>query len=219
MRWLLDRVREQSFAKGEVIILEGDPCPGLFVVRSGAVKLYRSSTEGEEQIVRIVRSGGCFECAPIFDRGPNPVSAQALEPTTVYITPASAFESLVDTHPQVALHVARILAMRLRSLLNMVEDFSFKRVFSRVSKLLLQMGEREGQAPTVSPAYPVSQQHLACIVGCSRQVVNSCLRKLVKDGIIRMEGRRIIVVKPDRLNELVYPEIARKRPLDQSNRT
>src|SRR3989304_4063512 len=72
---LLDSAREREFAKGEIILQEGDPCPGLFIIRSGSVKLYRTSLHGDEQIMRVVHSGGCFECAPLFDKGPNPVSA------------------------------------------------------------------------------------------------------------------------------------------------
>lgn len=210
MEWLLGFVKEQSFNKGEIILLEGDPCPGLFVVKTGAIKLYRSSPTGDEQIMRIVHPSGCFECTPLFDGGPNPLSAQTLEASKLYLIPASSFELLVSTHPEIVLQFVPILAMRIRYFLDMVEDFSFRRVFSRVAKLLLQLGAQDGKALVVSPSPPLNQQHLACIVGCSRQVLNGSLRKLVRDGIIKMERRRIIVLKPEALRELTYPEIAGK---------
>ncbi|MFQ5826415.1 MAG: Crp/Fnr family transcriptional regulator [Dehalococcoidia bacterium] len=205
MEWVLGALKEQSFARGQVIILEGDPCPGLFVLRSGSVKLYRISPEGEEQIVRIIRREGCFECAPLFDKGANPVSAQALEASKVYLLPASDFQSLISTHPQAVLGIVPILAMRLRSLLSMVEDFSFRPVYSRLAKLLLQLSQEEGEVLVVSPSLPLSQQHLACMLGCSRQLVNKSLRKLVRDGFIGMEGRRVVILKPEALREIVRP--------------
>ena len=201
MDWFLDFVKEHSCAKGEIILIEGERCPGLFVVKSGSVKLYRSSREGEEQIVRVVRSGGCFECAPLFDKGPNPVSAAALEASSVYLVSASDFELLLNTYPEIALQIVPVLAMRLRSLLNMVEDFSFRPVTSRLAKLLLKQGEHERKVTAASKL--LNQQHLACILGCSRQVLNSALRKLVRDGILKMEGRRIVILKPDILREIV----------------
>ncbi len=202
---LLNYAVEQSFAKGENIIREGEPCPGIFVVMSGAVKLYRASSEGEEQIVRVVHREGCFECAPIFDGGTNPMSAQALEATRVYLLPASDFQSVLSTQPQALLAILSILATRLRSLLNMVDDFSFRRVSSRLAKLLYQLSERQGETLVVSPSLPLSQQHLACMLGCSRQAVNNSLRKLVSENIIRMEGHRIVVVKPDTLKKILQP--------------
>ena len=210
LAWLVDSTREQTFARGEIILLEGEPCPGLFLVQSGSVKLYRSSLRGDEQIMLIVYRGGCFEFAPLLDGGPNPVSAQAMEASKLLFIPASNFEVLVSTYPEVVLQIASILAMRLRNLLDKVEDFSFRRVISRVAKLVLQLGEGEGKGSIVTPARPLTQQQLACIVGCSRQLLNSSLRELVKKGVIKIEKRRIIVLKPEALLELTYPEIADK---------
>ncbi len=204
---LLDSAREQPFIKGATVLLEGEPCPGLFLVKSGTVKLYRISRGGDEQIMRIVYPGGCFECAPLFDRGSNPVSAQALEASKMIVIPIASFESLVSSYPELALQFVPILAMRLRDLLNTVEDFSFRTVSSRLAKLLLQLGERQDVISAVSTPRPLTQQHLACVVGCSRQVLNSSLRELVREGIIKLEKRRIIVLEPEALEELTYPKL------------
>ena len=210
MRRLLDSVMEQSFAKGKIIMLEGDPCPGLFVMKSGSVKLYRTSPEGEEQIVRIVRTGECFECVPFFDGGPNPVSAQALELSTAYFITASDFKSLLSTCPETVLQIVPILAMRLRSFLNVIEDFSFRTVYSRLAKLLYQLSEQQDELLVISPSLALNQQQLACILGCSRQMLNSSLQKFVKSGVVKIEGNRIVVLKPETLQELVYPELTKK---------
>lgn len=200
--WLRGCLREKSYSKGETVFLEGEPCPGLFIVKSGAVKLYRTSMEGEEQIVRILRQGGCFECAPLFDRGPNPVSAQTLEASELYLLPTQVFYSLIKAHPEIMMEIAAVLAMRLRSLLGTLEDFSFKPVYSRLANLLLQLGEPRGDAQVVSSSQQLNQQHLACMLGCSRQIVNTSLRKMVKAGMIKMEGRRIVILKRGELREL-----------------
>ena len=204
---LLDSARERDFAKGEFLLQEGDPCPGLFVLKSGSVKLYRTSLTGDEQIMRVVHSGGCFECAPLFDKGPNPVSAQALEPSKAIFIPTASFNSLVSNYPEVALQLVPILAMRLRDFLNTIEDFSFKTVSRRIAKLLVQLGERQDEERQLPLSAPITQHHLACIVGCSRQVLNGYLQELVRKGIIKIEKRRIIVIKPESLLELTAHEI------------
>jgi len=84
----LDSVRQRIFEKtverGEVILLEGEPAEALFFVASGAVKVFKTSAEGKEQILNIVRPGESFNDVPIFDDGPNPASAQAMGPDTLY---------------------------------------------------------------------------------------------------------------------------------------
>jgi len=193
----------QAFSKGEVIILEGERCPGLYVVKSGSVKLYRSSPEGGEHIVRLINRSACFECAPLFDHGPNPTSAQALEDSELYLLPASDFRALLVSDSTMALRFSEVLAMRLRALLNTIEDMSFRPAHARLARLLLQMAEPRGDVLAVAPKQPLNQQHLACMLGCSRQVVNTSLNKLVRQGIIRKEGRSIIVLKPENLKELI----------------
>ncbi|MDP2731196.1 MAG: Crp/Fnr family transcriptional regulator [Dehalococcoidales bacterium] len=203
---LLGSARERYFSKGELLLQEGDPCPGLFVLQSGSVKLYRASLTGEEQIMRVIRPGGCFECAPLFDKGPNPVSAQALESCKAVFIPAASFNLLISNYPEVALQFVPILAMRLRDFLNTIEDFSFNTVSRRIAKLMLQLGERQDEDRHISLSVPLTQHHLACIVGCSRQVLNAYLQELIKKGIIKIEKRRIIVLKPESLLELIGHE-------------
>ncbi len=207
---LLDLARERNFARGEVMLQEGDPCPGMFVIRSGSVKLYRTSSAGDEQIMRVVGAGGCFECAPLFDKGPNPLSAQALETCNTVFISAASFETLISNYPEVALQFVPILAMRLRDLLNTIEDFSFKPVPTRIAKLLLQLGGRQDKNQQVSLPVPLTQHHLACIVGCSRQVLNGYLQELVREEIIKIENRRIIVLKPEILLELTGSKVRDK---------
>ncbi len=202
LRKVQDALRLVSYAKGEVVFLEGEKCPGLFIVRAGSVKLYRSSPEGEEHIVRVMGKGGCFECAPLFDHGPNAASAQALGDSELYLIPASVFRELVATDPTAALKFSEILAMRLRSLLSTIEDMSFRPVQSRLARLILQMAEPSGDAGAVSPKQALNQQHLACMLGCSRQVVNMSLNALVKRGIVSKERRRIRVLKAEELRRL-----------------
>ncbi len=207
LKQLLASARELSFVKGETILLEGESCPGMFVVKSGSVKLYRISRGGDEQIMRIAYPGGCFECAPLFDRGPNPVSAQTLEASSMIFIPLADFESLMGSYPEIALRLMPVLAMRIRDLLNTVEDFSFRSVSFRLAKLLLQLGERQDEGSAVSTGQPLTQHLLACVVGCSRQVLNSSLQELVREDIIKIEKRRIIVLEPEALRERTHPEL------------
>lgn len=190
---------ECNYSKDAVVFFEGDPCTGLFIIKAGRVKLYRSSPGGDEHIVRVLGTGGCFECAPLFDGGPNPVSAQTMDESTLFFLPAEAFRSILHT-PGIAFQFASVLSLRLRSLLNQVEDMSFRPVGARLARLLLQMGEHDnGTRSEKSSLKQLNQQHLACMLGCTRQMVNTSLGKLVREGLVRKEGKRLIVLKPDEL--------------------
>jgi CRP/FNR family transcriptional regulator len=78
-----ERIRKEvvalSFSQGEILFLEGEPCRGLYVVKSGRIRVFRTSPEGREQVLLIAKQGDSFNDLPLFDGGPNPASASALE--------------------------------------------------------------------------------------------------------------------------------------------
>jgi signal-transduction protein with cAMP-binding, CBS, and nucleotidyltransferase domain len=78
---------ELSFDKGQMILLEGDFGRGLYAVKTGKVRIFRTSQGGREQILRIAQGGETFNDVPVFDDGPNPANALALEPSVIYFIP------------------------------------------------------------------------------------------------------------------------------------
>ena len=138
-------VFEKTAERGEIVLLEGEPADGLYFVVSGVVKVFKTSAEGKEQILYIVRPGESFNDVPIFDGGLNPASAQAMGPVSLYGIRKSNVETILRDHQQVALNVIGVLADKLRHLVSLVEDLSFKHVIGRVAKILLeQAGDGKG---------------------------------------------------------------------------
>lgn len=196
----LDReVAERSFDRGQLLFLEDEPGEGLYLVRSGQVRLFKSSPEGREMVLSIVRAGESFNDVPAFDGGPNPVSASALEAVTVYIIPRETLLALLAGCPA-AVDIINVLAGRLRHLTKMVEDLSFRSVTSRLAKLLLELAVSEGKS---APMPRLTQDDMAAMVGSVRDVIGRVLRALEKTGAIRIEGHRILVVNPDLLKKMV----------------
>src|SRR5262245_48554430 len=59
----------KSWSKGEIIFMEGNPCPGLFVVHSGAVKIFKTSSKGREQVLTIEVPGRAVAELAVLDEG------------------------------------------------------------------------------------------------------------------------------------------------------
>lgn len=192
-------VVELNFDKGEVVLLQGEACRGLFVVKSGQVRIYMSSPDGREQVLFVAKPGDSFNDVPVFDGGPNPASGLALDPTTVYLIPKEAILSLISSCPA-ALSIIKVLGARLRRLTMIVEDLSFRTVVSRLAKVLMELAIAEGGP---APVPRLTQDEIAARVGSVRDVVGRALRALEKAGAIRIEGQRIIVVDRNKLKQLL----------------
>lgn len=192
-------VRELSFARGEVLFLEGEVCRGLYVVKSGQVRIFKSSPEGREQVLLIARPGDSFNDVPVFDGGTNPASASALEESTIYLIPKETVLSLLKDCPTAGA-ILKTMAARLRHLTTVVEDLSFRSVIGRVAKLLLDLAVVEGGP---APVKRLTQDEMAAMVGSVRDVIGRALRHIERTGAIKIEGQRLLVVVPEKLREMM----------------
>ena len=188
---------EKTAERGEVILLEGESAEALYFVFSGVVKVLKTSAEGKEQILDIVRPGESFNEVAIFDGGLNPASAQAIGPVVLYGIRKSGLEVILQDYPRVALNVIKVLAGRVRHLVSLVEDLSFRRVVSRIAKILLeQAGDGTGPRPRLT------QQEMAAMAGTVREVVGRSLKSLEEEGVIRLDRHRIVIINKEALKEM-----------------
>jgi len=198
----LDSIKQLIFEKtverGEIILLEGEPAEALFFVASGVVKVFKTSAEGKEQILSIVRPGESFNDVPIFDDGLNPASAQAMGPVVLYRIRKSELKAILRDYPQVTVNVIRVLAEQVRQLVSLVEDLSFRHVIGRVVKILL---EHAGDG--IGPRPRLTQQEMAAMAGTAREVVARSLKALEEKGAIRLERHRIVITDKEALKEMV----------------
>jgi CRP-like cAMP-binding protein len=191
-------VFEKTADRAEMVLLEGESADNLYFVASGAVKVFKTSAEGKEQILSIVRPGESFNDVPIFDGGPNPASARAMGPVLLYGIKKHDMKAILREHPQIALNVIKVLARRVRHLLSLVEDLSFRHVISRVAKILLEhIGGEMGRGPRLT------QQEMAAMAGTAREVVGRSLKALEEEGAIKLDRHRIIITDKEALQKIM----------------
>ncbi|MBI4492975.1 MAG: Crp/Fnr family transcriptional regulator [Chloroflexi bacterium] len=189
-------VVQRSYRAGQVVLLEGAASSVLYFIRAGRVKLYKTSSRGREQVLQLLHPGESFNEVAVFDGGPNPASAQAIEPTTLLLLRRQDLLRLVRERPTFALALIRAFASRLRQVLELVEDLAFRQVTSRVAKVLLQW-EAEGAG------WRLTQELLAAMAASRREVVGRALRSLEQEGAIRLSRGKIRVLDREQLERLL----------------
>jgi CRP-like cAMP-binding protein len=195
---IVKRTFEKKVGRGEIFLLEGESDEVLYFLASGAVKVFKTSAEGKEQILGIARPGDSLNDVTVFDGGPNLAAAQAMAPAVLYGVRKNNLEAIIRDYPQVAANVTRVLANRVRYLVSLVEDLSFKHVIGRIAKILLQYagsGTETGQRLT--------QQEMAAMAGTVREVVGRSLKALEEEGAIKLDHHRIIIADREALEKMV----------------
>jgi CRP/FNR family transcriptional regulator, cyclic AMP receptor protein len=193
--FLTSHLRQRKYAAGELIFGEGDPCAGLYVVQSGNVRIFKSSAGGREQVLSIDGPGSSIAELPVFDGGNYPASATAVDDATLLFVSKQDFQALCVAHPQVALKVLRVVGARLRRLVGIIEELSFTTVRHRLASFLLRLAQKEGKRTPegVEIIMPVSNQELASQIGTVRELVSRNLSRLQAEGMIKIDGRSVLV--------------------------
>jgi CRP/FNR family transcriptional regulator len=189
---------EKTLQRGEVILREGELSDTLYFVVAGAVKIFKTSSQGKDQILSIARPGEALNDIPVFDGGTNPTNAQTLGPVTLYSIKKDKLQSVMQQYPKVALNATMVLAQRMRQLVSLVEDLSFRHVLGRVTKILLShAGDSDGTKEHLT------QQEMAAMAGTAREVVARSLKALEEQGHIRLERHRIVITDRKSLEDIV----------------
>jgi CRP-like cAMP-binding protein len=195
LRALAARAVERRFRKDELLFVAGEEARGLYVIVEGAVRAFRESTDGREQVIHVERAGATVAEVPVFDGGAYPSSVAAEADSTLLFIDRRDVQNLCREHPQIALAALKVLAGRLRRCAELVETLSLREVGQRLARLLLAearaRGERTDEGFEVK--LTLTNQQIAARVGSVREVVSRALSRLQQDGLVKLEGRLLSI--------------------------
>jgi CRP-like cAMP-binding protein len=191
--------------KDELLFAEGDPCEGMYVVQSGAIKMFKMAETGREQVLVIERAGSTVGELPVFDGGNLPASAAAIEDSSLLFLPKREFLTLCQQNSAVAFAVIRSLAWRFRYMTSLVEELSLKEVSHRLARFLRDRALSAGVRTRRGVEFPLEEtnQQIAAEIGTVRDLVSRNLRRFVDRKIIKMERRKVIVLDMADLEEQI----------------
>jgi CRP/FNR family transcriptional regulator len=198
---IIPHVVKRRLKRNTVIFHENDPAAAFYLVKTGRVKIYKAGPDDREQVLAILGDGQIFGDVPAFDGGPYPATAATMADSEIYLIRSEDFQELVRRYPEVALKIIRVLGQRLRQSMELVRDLSFKQVPHRLAGLLLKLGSEYGGETEEGLLIdlPLSRQELADIVGTSRETITRELKKMEREGMLKVERRLITIIDLDRL--------------------
>ncbi|HZN20478.1 MAG TPA: Crp/Fnr family transcriptional regulator [Micromonosporaceae bacterium] len=187
--------------KGDVVFNEGEPGDSLYIVLSGKLKVGRRAADGRQNLIAVMGPSDMVGELSLFDPGPRTATATAVTDTRLARLRKQALRPWLTDRPEIAEQLLRVLARRLRRTNDALADLIFTDVPGRVAKNLLQMagrfGTRDGGVLRVT--HDLTQEELAQLVGASRETVNKALADFASRGWLRLDGKSVIILDPERL--------------------
>ena len=196
----LEQLAKAAIRRGydaeQLILLEGEPCAGLYIVENGWLKAVKIGLDGREQVLQTLGPGDVFNAISVFTDAPNQATVTALEISQVWMVRRELLLALMDSYPALARQVVKDLAGRVMHLVRMVEDLSLRSVEARLARLLLEQAE----GGLVQRRRWATQAEMAARLGTVPDVVNRALRKLAEAGMIHVDRQQIQVLDQEALS-------------------
>ncbi|MEA5536011.1 Crp/Fnr family transcriptional regulator [Crocosphaera sp. XPORK-15E] len=186
-----------------VILLENDWGGSVYFILEGWVKIRTHNFDGKEVTLNIVGRGEVIGEMAALEEVPRSTDAITLTQTTVSSIPAQDFVSLLESDPIAGVHLAQLMAKRLRQInrrLRLREADSL----SRVADTLLFLAEGQGKRTERGVEIPnLPHRELSSISGLARETVTRSLTKLEKKGLIKREDDILCIPSLDSLEQII----------------
>ena len=205
LQLLAARTVRKHLSEGELLFSEGEPCSGLHIIAQGKVRIFKTSVGGREQVLALNGPGESVAELPVFDGGPYPASAMAVEDTEIAFISRRDFHAYCLEHPEVALKVLTVVGGRLRRLVGIIEELSFTTIRQRLISALLKLAQTEGKKTErgIEFQLPATHQELASQLGTVRELISRNLMRLQAEGLLEVDARQIVVKDMKGLSALI----------------
>lgn len=190
--------------KGETILRPDDPINFVFFVKSGVVRLYTISKDGNETTFNLLKPDSYFPMLSVITDIPNKYYYDGLTPTTVLKAPKNIFINFINNNPEVLFDLTKRILIGLNALLLSMENLTSGKAQNRVATMLTILTNRFGQKINnreILINLPLTHQQIANLVGLTRETTSLEIEKLIKKQLIKYDKHKIIVLEPEKLEE------------------
>jgi len=198
---ILARAVVRRIADGAMLSARGAPAEEWCGVAKGAVRVSSVSLSGKQITLTYVEPGTWFGDISLFDGMPRTHDSNAHGETTLLVVRKADFRELLAQHTELYEALLRLNCRRLRLLFDTVEDLNTRPLASRLAKQILLLARSYGiaQGDEIRIGLQLAQEDLAQLLGASRQRVNQELKGFERDGAVRIEPTRLVVLSKEKL--------------------
>lgn len=186
---------------GEPLFAKGDTGQHFFLVKTGVIKLFLLSEDGEEHITEIVSREQLFAEAVMFMGDAYPMYATALESSRLIAFDAHFFMTLLRGNADLCLKLLAALSRQLHALVADIDGLTLHSGTKRLARYLLAQPAKKTAGIAVVEL-PVAKQTLASLLDLRPETLSRILNRLAEEGLIAIDAERITLIEPTALQRL-----------------
>lgn len=184
------------YKKGETILRAYDSPPGVFCIKSGYVRVYSISEQGEEITLIIFKPGDSFPLVWAINNMENFYNVEAMTDVEIWRAPKDRFLKFIKENPEVTVLLMRRVITRLGASLMRMEQLVFGGAYAKIASILFLCGERFGKKRKEGTVIqvPLTHKDIGSLVGLTRETTSIEMKRLERKGIISHQ-KGLIAIK------------------------
>jgi CRP/FNR family transcriptional regulator len=200
LNYLNKSKKEIAFKKGEIISEEGGEITSFLYLKDGLVKLYKKNPLYKDQIISIAKPRDFVSLLSIFSQSTYKYSISALEDTIVCSVDIEALKLVISRNGTFAIEILHKMSKMYDDILETRFEINKKHLRGRIAYILLYFSHHIYQADDFD--IPISRREIAELIEMTTENVIRILSEFRKDGIIKIDGKRIYLLEPERLESI-----------------
>ncbi len=188
--------RFRKLKKGQYLFHEAEKAEGFYIVHSGGINVHRVNAAGKEQVLRVFRGGEPVAEAVLAGDGGYPASARAEGTSAVVFVPRREFAGLLRRHPEAALRMILALGRRLRLLVELLEERTFRDAEARLAGWLLRRCPDPFSHKPAEIVLGMTKKTLAAEIGLAGETLSRALAAFREKGLAETRGQQVRLPNP-----------------------
>lgn len=194
--YLKDYKATKCYQKHEIIFHQGDEPHGLFCVFSGLIKIYKTSPDGKEHIVRLGQGSDILGYRAFFSGEKYSASAQIIQEATICFIERNGVEKLIQTSPELVNALLKKVCFELRESEDKFQDLMEKSVEERLG-YFISLFTKEANYKTTTLL--LSREEIASLIGARTETVIRVFSAWKEKGFIDLRAKSLKILKPSLL--------------------
>jgi len=195
--------RGKPLSKGELLIAQGDEFQSVFAIKTGSVKTYRTSCDGNEQITGFYFPGDLIGLNAL-DTGVCPDSIKVLETTTVCKVAFEQLDQLSSSLPKLRRQILKTMSKEICNEQHMLQLLANKSADERIATFLLRLSNRFKARgfSDIRFRLPMSRNEIGNYLGLTVETVSRVFTRMQKSNLIQVENKEIEILQIKQLQSL-----------------
>ena len=188
----------KKLPKGKILYLHEDKADFFYLIKSGWIKLFRETLDGEEAVIDVLNDGNIFGEEAVFDDGTYSNGAQVVEDATLVMIPINLLKQQIQEEPKIAMQMLSAMSKLRKKQDNEREHLNLQNAPQRIGCFLLRLCNLDNDG-SITIHLPYDKTLIASRLGMKPETFSRALTRLRKDTGIIIKGATVQI---DNVEEL-----------------